>query len=125
MSSNFQYQPLVAVSGNLGGKVPVVNDVMSFQEQETYTTTSFDENCIECEFQTDRSYNIDLRQNYLAVKLKFVKVCEYETYNTKDIKKDYREETKMYVKAEEEQEAPVTLVTHVNNFLIYFFNVKV
>ena len=50
MSTNFRYQPSVAVSGNLGGKVPFVDDVLSLHEQETYLTTSFDENCIEFEF---------------------------------------------------------------------------
>ena len=63
MSGNFQYQPFVAVSGNLGGKVPVVDHVLSPHEQENYSTTSFDENCIEFEFQTDRNYYVDLRQN--------------------------------------------------------------
>ena len=51
MSSNFRYQPFVAVSGNLGGKVPVVDNVLSSDELEIYPTTSLDENCIEFEFQ--------------------------------------------------------------------------
>ena len=55
MSSNFRYQPFVAVSGNLGGKLPVVDDVLSSHEQEIYPTTSLDENCIQFEFQTDRN----------------------------------------------------------------------
>ena len=59
MSSNFRYQLFVAVSGNLGGKVPVVDDVLSSHEQEIYLTTSLDENCIECEFQTDRNYYVE------------------------------------------------------------------
>ena len=46
MSSNFRYQAFVAVSGNLGGKVPAVDDVLSSHEQEIYPTTSLDENCI-------------------------------------------------------------------------------
>ena len=87
MSSNFQYQPFVAVSGNLGGKVPVVDDVLSSHEQEIYPTTSIDENCIEIKFQTDRNYYVDLRQTYLALQLKFVRGRGYETYNTKEIKK--------------------------------------
>ena len=55
-NNNFSYQLLVAVSGksgNLRGKVPVVDDVLSSHEQEIYPTTSLDENCIELEFQTD------------------------------------------------------------------------
>ena len=34
-NNNFRYQPLVAVSGNIGGKVPTVDDVLSSHEQET------------------------------------------------------------------------------------------
>ena len=62
----FWYQPFVAVSGNLVGKVSVVEHVLSSHEQETYPTTSLDENCIEFEFQADRKYYVDLRQTYLA-----------------------------------------------------------
>ena len=74
MSNNiFLYQPFVAVSGNLGGKVPIADDVLSSYEQENYPTTSLDENCIEFDFQTDRNNYVDLRQSFLALKLKFVK----------------------------------------------------
>ena len=75
MSSNFRYQPFVAVSGNLGGKVLVGDDILSPHEQEIYPTTSLDENCIEFEIQTDRNYYVDLRQTCLALKLKLVKGC--------------------------------------------------
>ena len=71
--SNFRYQPNVAVSGNLGCPVPVVDDVLSSHEQQIYPTTSLDENSIEFEFQTDRNYYIDLRQSYLALKVKLLK----------------------------------------------------
>ena len=125
MSNNFRYQPFVAVSGNLGGKVPVVDDVLSSHEREVYPTASLDENCIEFDFQTDRNYYVDLRQTYLALKLKLVKGRGYEAYNTKEVKKEHKEEAK----AEEEElaeEEPVPLVTHVNNFLHSFFsNVEV
>ena len=76
---NFRYQPYVAVSGNLGGKVPVVDDVLSSHEQQIYPTTSLDENSIEFEFQTDRNYYVDLRQSYLALKVKLVKGRGYDT----------------------------------------------
>ena len=82
-SNNFRYQPFVAVSGNLGGKVPIVDDVLSSHEQETYPTISLDENCKEFEFQTDWNYYVDLRQYFLALKLKFVKRRGYETYESK------------------------------------------
>ena len=87
MSSNFWYQPFVAVSGSLEGKTPVVDDVLSSHDQEIYPTTSLDENCIEFEFQTDRNYYVDLRQTYLALKLNLVRGRCYETYNSKEVKK--------------------------------------
>ena len=66
-NNNFRYQSFVAVSGNLGGKVPIVDDVLSSHEQEIYPTTSLDENCIEFEFQTDRNYYVDLRQVFFGI----------------------------------------------------------
>ena len=115
----------MAVSGNLGGKVPVVDDVLSSHEQEIYPTTSLDENCIEFEFQTDRNYYVDLRQTYLALKLKIVRGRGYETYNTKEVKKEHKEEAKAEEEETTEEEA-VPLVTHVNNILHSIFsNVEV
>ena len=87
MSINFRYQTFVAVSGNLGGKVPVVHDVLSSHEQEIYPTTSLDENCIEFEFQMDRNYYVDLRQAYLALILKLVWGRGYEAYKSKGVMK--------------------------------------
>ena len=78
MSSNFRYQPFVVVAGNVGGKVPVVDDVLSSHEQEIYPTTSLDEK-YRVEFRMDRNYYVDLRQTYLASKLKLVKGRGYET----------------------------------------------
>ena len=118
MASNFRYQSFVAVSGNLGGKVLVVDDVLSSHKQEIYPTTSLDENCIGFEFQTDRNYYVDLRQMYLALKLKLVRGHGYETYNTKEVKKEHKEEAKAEEEETTEEDAPVLLVTHVNNILL-------
>ena len=108
----------MAFSGNLGGKVPVVDDVLLSQEQEIYPTTSLDENCIEFEFQTDRNYFVDSRQTYLTLKLKLVKGRGYETYNTKETKKEHKEDAKAEKEeTTEEEDDPVPLVTHVNNIL--------
>ena len=61
----------------------------------------------------------------MALKLKLVRGRGYETYNTKEVKKEHKEEAK----AEEEEtseEAPVPLVTLVNNILhSVFSNVEV
>ena len=122
MSNNFQYQPFVAVSGNLGGKIPVVDDVFSSHEQEINPTTSLDENSIEFEFRTDRNFYVDLRQTYLALKLKLVRGRGYETYNTKEVKREHKKEANAEEEETVEEEAPVPLVTHVNNFLHSIFS---
>ena len=83
MSNNFRYQPFMAVFGNLGGRVPIVDDVRSSHEQEIYPTTSVDENCIEFEVQTDRTYYVDLRESFLALKLNFVKSKDVVTIHTR------------------------------------------
>ena len=126
MSSNFRYQPFVAASGNLGEKVPVVDDVSSSHEQKIYPNTSLDENCIEFEFQTDRNYHVDLRQTYLALKLKLVRGRGYEAYNTKEVRKQNKEEAKTEEEETAEEDNPVPPVTHVNNiFNSFFSNVEV
>ena len=122
MSSNFRYQPVVAVSGNLGGKIPVVYDVLSSHEHESYSTTSLDENYIESEFQTDQNYYIDLRQTYLALKLKFVRGRDYEIYNTTEVKKEHKEEAKAEEEETADEDAPVPFATHVNNILHSIFS---
>ena len=116
----------MAVSGNLGENIAVVSDVLASHEQEIYPTTSFNENCIEFEFHTDRTYYVDLRQTYLALKLKLVRGRGYETYKTKDVKKEHKEEPKAEEEETAEEEVPVPLVTHVNNILqSIFLNVEV
>ena len=120
MSTKFRYQLSVAVSGSLGGKVPVVDDVFSSHEQKISPTTSLDGKCKEFEFQTDWNHYVDLRQTYLALKLKFVKGRGYETHKTTEIKREHEKEAKgdeETVAAEEEQETPVPSATHVNNIL--------
>ena len=121
MLSNFWYQPLVAVSGNLGRKILVVGDVLSSHKQEICPSISPDEDDKEFEFQTDRNYYVDLRHTYLALKLKLVKGRGYEIYNSKEVKKEHKEEA--WAKQEEtaEEDAPVPLVTHVNNILHSIF----
>ena len=92
MSIISRYQLFVAVSGNFGGKVPIVDDALSSNEQEIYPTTSPDENCIEFEFQTDRNSYVDFRQSFLALKLKFVTGRGYDTYENKEKKKAHKDD---------------------------------
>ena len=123
-NNNFRYQPFVAVSGSLGGKLPIVDDVLSSHEQEIYPTTSFDENCIEFEFQTDRNYYVDLRQSFLALKLKFVKGRGYDTYESKEQKKEHKDESVVFTETgtdDDEEEEEVARVTYVNNIMHSIF----
>ena len=66
---------------------------------------------------------------YLALKLNLSASGRgYETYNSKEVKKEHKEEAiaDEEATAEEEEEAPVPLVTHVNNILQSIFsNVEV
>ena len=62
----------------------------------------------------------------MALKLKRVSGRVYETYNTKEVKKEHKEETKAEEEKSAEEEAPVLFVTHVNNILHSIFsNVEV
>ena len=125
-NNNFWYQPFVAVSGNLGGKVPIVDDVLTSHEQEIYPTTSLDENCIEFEFQTDRDYCVDLRQWFLTLKLKFVKGRGYDTYESEEKKKEHKDDSVVSTetgKDDEEEQNEVARVTYVNNKMHSIFSI--
>ena len=128
-NNNFRYQPFVAVSGNLGGEVPIVDDVLSSHEQEIYPTTSLDENCMEFAFQTDRNYYADLRQLFLALKLKFVKGRVYDTYESKEKKKEHKDESIVFTGTgidDEEEQEEVARISYVNNIMQSIFsNVEV
>ena len=117
MSSFFRYQHFVAVSGNLGEKDRIIDDVLSSHEQEVCPTTSFDENCIDFEFQTDRIYYVDLRQTYLVSKMKLVRGHGYEANNSKEVTKEHKEEVKADEEETADEEAPNPLVSHINNIL--------
>ena len=91
--NNFRYQTFVAVSGNPGVKIPVVDDVLSSHEQKNYPTTSLDENSIEFEFHTGSNVYVDLRQTYLAPKIKLVKGRGFDSYKTTKKEKEHKEDT--------------------------------
>ena len=138
-NNNFRCQPFVAVSGNIGGKLSNVADVLSSHEQEIYPTTSLDENCIEFEFLTEPKNYVDLRQSFLALKLKFVKRRGYDTYESQQKKKEHKDELVVFTETgtdddeeeeeeeeEEEKKEEVARVTYVNNIMQSIFsNVEV
>ena len=118
----------MAVSGNLGGKVSIVDDVLSSLDQEIYPTTLLDENCIEFDFHTDRNYYVDLRQCFLALKLKFVKGRGYDTYEIKENIKERKNEPVVFSETgnDEEEQEEAARVTYVNNIMLSIFsNVEV
>ena len=122
-NNNFRYQRFVAVCGNLGGKVPIVDDVLSSHEKEIYPTTSPDETCIELEFQTDRNYYVDLRQTFLTLKLKFVKGRCYDTYESKEKKRELKDESVVFTeRGTDDEEEEVARVTYVNNTMHSIFS---
>ena len=113
------------------GKVPVVYNDLSSNEQKIYPTISVEENCIQFDFQTDGNYYVDLRKIFLAFKLKPVKGRGYETYNTKEIEK-VKKEGNEWTEAENDFPFPVftrvnsiwlsvvsTVEVYINNQLIY------
>ena len=127
--NNFRYQPFVAVSGNPGVKVPVLDDLLSSHEQERYPLTSVDENSIEIEFQTDRNVYVDLRQKYLALKIKLVERRGFDTYKTTEKKKEHKEDTVFDETGNDEvefieEDKGVLHITHVNNILHSIFSNK-
>ena len=120
-NNNFRYQLFVAVSGDLGGKVPIVDDVLSSHEQEINPTTSLDENWIEFEIQTDWNYYVDLRLSSLPLKLKFVKGRGYDTYESKEKKKEHKDKSVVFTETVDYQKEEVARVTYVNNILKSIF----
>ena len=101
---------------------------MSSHEQEIYPTTPLDENCIEFDFRTDRNYYVDLRQYFLALKLNFVKGRGYDTYESKEKKKEHKVESVVFTETgtEDDEEEEVARVTYVNNIMhSTFSNVEV
>ena len=124
--NNFRYQHFAAVSWNPGVKVPVADHVLSSHEQEIYPTTSLDEKNIEFEFQTDRNIYVDLRQTYLALKLKLNKGRGFDTYKTTEKKKKHKEDTVFTETGDDdvdfiEENEGVLYITHVNNILHSIF----
>ena len=107
------------MSGNLGGKVPIVDNVFSSHEQEVYPTTSLDENCIKFEFRADRNYYVDLRQSFFALKLKVVKRRSYDTYESSEKKKEHKDDPVVFTERgdDEEKQEEVARVTYVNNIM--------
>ena len=104
-----------------------VDDVLSSHEQEIYPNTSLDENCIEFKFQTDRNYYVDLRQSCLTLTLKFVKGRGYNTYESKEKKKEHKDEPVVFTETgNDEAREEVARVTYVNKIIhSVFSNVEV
>ena len=111
---------------NLREKIPILDVVLSSHGLEKNFTFAFDKNCVESELQKDWDYHADLKQTYLVFKLQVVKSRSYATYNIKEIENEHEKEAEADKNSREEEEAPVSLVTRVNNTLHSFYsNVEV
>ena len=125
--NNFRYQHFVAVSENPGRRVPVVDKVLPSHEQEVYPTTSFNENSLEFEFQTGSNLYVDLRQTYVALKIKLVKGRGFDTYTRTEKRKEHEEETVFTETGDDDVELidgdeGVPHITNVNNILQSIFS---
>ena len=112
----------MVVSGKLAGKVPIVDDVLSSPEQEIYPTTSLDENCIEFDCHKDRNLYVDLRQSFLALKLKVFKGRGYDIYDIKGKKKEHKDESVLFTQTSDEEEEEVARVTYISNIMNSIFS---
>ena len=65
-----------------------------------------------------------MRQSFLALKLKIVKARGYETYESKDKKKEHKDESVVFTETggDEEEEEEVARVTYVNNLMHSIFS---
>ena len=81
------------------------------------------------EVQTDRNFYVDLRQSFLALNLKFVKGRGYDTYESKEKKKEHKDESVVFTETgdDDSEEEEVARVTYVNNIMhsFIFSNVEV
>ena len=108
--------------------VPVVDEVSSSHEQENYSTISLDEISIEFELQTDRNLYVELRQRYLALKIKHFKVRGFDTYKTTEKKKEHKRDKTFTgtgdedVEFIEEEGEGAPHYTHVSNILHSIFS---
>ena len=104
-----------------------MDDVLSSHEHEIYPTLSLDENSIEFEFQTDRNAYVDLRQTYLALKIKLVKGHGFDSYKTTEKEKEHKEDAFFTETGDDDVEfieevKGVPHITHVNNILHSIFS---
>ena len=120
MSISFRQQFFVAVSRKLGGKLQLVYDALSSNEQKIYPTASMDKKCIELEFQTVRNYYADLRQLLCALKLKTNKARGEKIQYIIEVEKEQklqsigdREEDTAVNKVDDD--LSVLLVSHMHN----------
>ena len=100
----------------------IVDDVLSLHEHKIYTTTLIDENCIEFEFQMDRNCYVNLKQPFLALKLKFVKGRGYDTYENREKKKEHKDESVVFTETRTDDEEEVARVTYVNDTMHSIFS---
>ena len=70
------------------------------------------------------NYYVDLRQSFLALKLKFVKGRGYDTYESKEKKKEHKDESVVFTETvtDDGEEEEVARVTYLNNVMYSIFS---
>ena len=72
----------------------------------------------------DRNYWVDLRQSFLALKLKLVKGRGYDTYESKEKKKEHTDDFVGFTETgDDEEEDEVARVNYVNNIMHSIFSI--
>ena len=72
----------------------------------------------------DRNYYVDLRQSFLALKLKFNKGRGYDTYESQEKKTEHKDESAVVFTetGTNDEEEEVARVTYVNNIMYSVFS---
>ena len=118
ISSNFRYQTFVPVFRYPGGKIVVLDDVLSSHEQKISPTTSlvWSSNGMEPLF--------SFKSDVLGFETEVCQGCRgYETYIKKQVKKQHIQKARADEEtvAEEDQETPVPRAFFVKTFCTQFF----
>ena len=113
--SNFRFGAFRNSALEIFDKVRDMEKIMSSYTQEVFPSTSLDGSSIEFEFETDRNFYLDMRDNHLRLKLQIFKGRLFDAF-----KKEIGEHK---AKSEEDSdEEPQTYLIYVSNLLHSLFS---
>ena len=109
-STNFRYRHFTNSCLEIFVKIPVLEPIESCHIQEVYPSTSQDESSIEFEFETERSFYLDMRDIHLQIKVGLQKGRLFEDF----MKKEEHGKTDLGMTFLDDD---LQYLTHVNNLL--------